>query len=245
VDVLKAGSLEGKMGCAKAFSRSVAEVFKGRVYRVVLFGSLAKGLAEADSDIDVLVILDNVREVDSSRLAELALNTDLECGEPIEYVVMSVEEYRLKEADSPFISEVERWGVILYEDSGVERSRALKLVDLAMEYYDFSIRARDSLMYRAAIDLGHNAVELLVKALIMVRGEPLPRTHGGYIKRFSEIYLSSNLVNREVMVRLYRVLELWNKAGQEPDYNPTVDDVEYVLTTFNKLREVVRRILGK
>jgi HEPN domain-containing protein len=78
----------------------------------------------------------------------------------------------------------------------------LKLVDLAMEYYDFSIRARDSLMYRAAIDLGHNAVELLVKALIMVHGEPLPRAHGGYIKRFSEIYLSSNLVNREVVVRL-------------------------------------------
>jgi Nucleotidyltransferase domain. len=190
VDVLKAGSPEGKMGCAKAFSRSVAEVFKGRVYRVVLFGSLAKGLAEADIDIEVLVILDNVQDVDSSRLAELALNTDLECGEPIEYVVMSVEEYRLKEADSPFTSEVERWGVILYEDSGVERSRALKLVDLAMEYYDLSIRARDSLMYRAAIDLGHNAVELLVKALIMVHGEPLLRTHGGYIKRFSEIYLA-------------------------------------------------------
>ncbi|MCC6044755.1 MAG: nucleotidyltransferase domain-containing protein [Desulfurococcaceae archaeon] len=74
MDVLKAGSLEGKMVCAKAFSRSVAEVFKGRVYRVVLFGSLAKGLAEADSDIDVLVILDNVQDVDSSRLAELALN---------------------------------------------------------------------------------------------------------------------------------------------------------------------------
>jgi len=101
------------MGCAKAFSRSVAEVFKGRVYRVVLFGSLAKGLAEADSDIEVLVILDNVQDVDSSRLAELALNTDLECGEPIEYVVMLVEECRLKEADGPFISEVERWGVIL------------------------------------------------------------------------------------------------------------------------------------
>jgi HEPN domain-containing protein len=136
-------------------------------------------------------------------------------------------------------------GVILYEDSGVERSRALKLVDLAMEYYDFSIRARDSLMYRAAIDLGHNAVELLVKALIMVRGEPLPRTHGGCIKRFSEIYLSSNLVDRGVVVRLYRVRELWNKAGQDPDYIPIVDDVEYVLTTFNKLREVVRRILGR
>lgn len=233
------------MGCAKAFSRSVAEVFKGRVYRVVLFGSLAKGLAEADSDIDVLVILDNVQDIDSDRLAELALYTSLECGEPIEYVVMSVEEYRLKEADSPFIGEVKRWGMILYEDSGVEISRALKLVDLAMEYYDFSVRARDSLMYRAAIDLGHNAVELLVKALIMVRGEPLPRTHGGYIKRFSEIYLSSNLVNREVVVRLYRVLALWNKAGYDPDYNPTVDDVEYVLTTFNKLREVVRRILGR
>jgi predicted nucleotidyltransferase len=106
---LKADSLKRKIDCARAFSRSVAEVFKDRVYRVVLFGSLAKGLAEADSDIDILVILDNVREVDSSRLAELALNTDLECGEPIEYVVMSVEEYRLKEADSPFISEVERW----------------------------------------------------------------------------------------------------------------------------------------
>jgi predicted nucleotidyltransferase/uncharacterized protein (UPF0332 family) len=245
VDALKAGSLEGKMGCVKAFSRSVAEVFKGRVYRVVLFGSLAKGLAEADSDIDVLVILDNVQGIDSDRLAELALYTSLECGEPIEYIVMSVEEYRLKEANSPFIGEVERWGMILYEDSGVEISRALKLVDLAMEYYDFSVRARDSLMYRASIDLGHNAIELLVKALIIARGEPLPRTHGGYIKRFSEIYLSSNIVSREVIVKLYRVLELGNKARYDPDYNPTVDDVEYVLTTFNELGEVVRRVLGK
>ncbi len=72
MDTLKAGSLEGKMGCAKAFSRSVAEVFKGRVYRVVLFGSLAKGLAEADSDVDVLVILDNVQGIDSDRLGWLS-----------------------------------------------------------------------------------------------------------------------------------------------------------------------------
>jgi hypothetical protein len=48
-------------------------------------------------------------------------------------------------------------------------------------------------MYRTAIDLGQNAVELVLKTLILVKGE----------------------VDREMITRVYRALELRNKEIRE------------------------------
>jgi len=76
---------------------------------------------------------------------------------------------------------------VLYEDPEREVRRALRLAELAEEYYSYSEKCRQNLKYRAAIDLGQNAVGLLLKALILARGESLPRTHGGYIQRFGEL----------------------------------------------------------
>jgi len=45
-------------------------------------------------------------------------------------------------------------------------------------------------MYRVAVDVGYNAVELCIKALILLRAGEIPRTHGGIVKKFGEIYVN-------------------------------------------------------
>jgi uncharacterized protein (UPF0332 family) len=98
-------------------------------------------------------------------------------------------------------------------------------------------------MYRTAIDLGQNAVELVLKTLILVKGEALPRSHGGCIHKFGELYVVKGEVDREIITRVYRALELRNKARYDPDYEPIKAEVNEVLQVYKEIREIVCKIL--
>jgi len=237
--------LKRKIDCAKEFVEQILRRLGGRVYKVVLFGSVAKGTADADSDVDVLVVVDNATEDVREVVAEASFQVGLKYNESVEYLVMGLEEYKSRGLDNPLIYEVERWGEVLYEDPEPEVRRALKLVELAEEYYGYAERCMQSLMYRAAVDLGQNAVELLLKASILARGGPLPRTHGGYIQKFGELYVLSGKVGREVVSKLYRALELRNRARYDPDYSPSETDVAEVLQLYRELKDVVGRMLSR
>jgi len=127
----------------------------------------------------------------------------------------------VRELDNPLIYEVERYGKLLHYDPEPEKERVRKLLNLAEEYYKYAERCAQQLMYRATIDLGQNAIELVLKALILVKGE----------------------VEREVVTRLYRALELRNKARYDPDYKPLEVDVNEVLQAYREIREVARKII--
>jgi predicted nucleotidyltransferase len=174
---LSMGSIDRKIACAKWFTELLAKRLEGRVFKVVLFGSVAKGSCSVDSDVDLLIVVDRVDEDVRYIVAESAFEASVEFHEPIEYIVMELEEYRTKGIDNPFIYEVERYGKLLYYDPEPERVRVKKLLELAEEYYEYAVRCAQQLMYRAAIDLAQNAVELVLKALILAKGEALPRSH--------------------------------------------------------------------
>jgi uncharacterized protein (UPF0332 family)/predicted nucleotidyltransferase len=237
--------VEKKVKCARGFAELLANRLKGRLIKVVLFGSVAKGSCSADSDVDLLIIVDRVDEDVKRIIAESAFEASLEFQEPIEYIVMEFEEYKARGLDNPFIHEVEHYGKVLHYDPEPEKEMIRKLLDLAEEYYKYAERYAQQLMYRAAIDLGQNSIELVLKALILVKGEALPRSHGGYIHKFGELYVVKGEVEREVITRLYRALELRNKARYDPDYKPLEVDVDEVLQAYREIREVARKILNK
>jgi uncharacterized protein len=91
-------------------------------YRVVLFGSYAKGTADENSDIDMVVILDSN---DVSKTYEERLNKKLYINRlvrkinykvALDILVYSKEEYRIiKNYGNYFIDEIENTGKIIYE----------------------------------------------------------------------------------------------------------------------------------
>ena len=54
------GVVERKVDCSREFAKALAPRLKSEPFKVVLFGSVAKGLGDADSNVDLLVVVDRV-----------------------------------------------------------------------------------------------------------------------------------------------------------------------------------------
>jgi predicted nucleotidyltransferase len=91
-------------------------------YRIILFGSYAKGTADENSDIDMVVILDNN---DVAKTYEKRLNKKLDINRlvrtinykvALDILVYSKEEYKIiKNNGNYLIDEIENTGKIIYE----------------------------------------------------------------------------------------------------------------------------------
>jgi predicted nucleotidyltransferase len=91
-------------------------------YKIILFGSYAKGNPNANSDIDIMVILDNnhVSKTYNERLDKKifirSLVLEINRKIPIDILVYSREELnKIKEYGNYFIDEIEKTGKIIYE----------------------------------------------------------------------------------------------------------------------------------
>ena len=73
----------------------------------------------------------------------------------------------------------------------------------------------------------------------------LAGTHEGTAQKFGELYVVKGEVKREVVTKLYRALELRNKARYDPDYRPLEVEVNEVLQAYREIRELAHKILGE
>ena len=78
---------------------------------VILYGSWARGEAEADSDIDLLVILDDFEnsEVELARIDPFASDVSLEYDVVISFLVIRASDYL--ERNTPLLLNIRREGV--------------------------------------------------------------------------------------------------------------------------------------
>jgi len=104
------------------FRKKVLDTAGGRIYSIIVYGSVARGTATKDSDIDVLVIGEN-RE-DWETVSRIAYEIDFENAFRtfITTVFLTPDEFkhRLKAGD-PFIHNVLKEGVVLYDSGFYER----------------------------------------------------------------------------------------------------------------------------
>jgi len=94
-------------------------------YRIILFGSHANGTATEDSDIDMVVILDNndvaktYQERAEKKLIINRLVRSINYMVALDILVYSREEYNIIKSDGNyFIDEIEKTGKVLYEKAG-------------------------------------------------------------------------------------------------------------------------------
>jgi len=82
--------------------------------RIILFGSAATGTATSDSDIDLLVVED---EVDDVRAESVRLRRALgDLGRPLDVLVMRAERFeKTKDVIGGIAYPANKYGVVLYE----------------------------------------------------------------------------------------------------------------------------------
>jgi predicted nucleotidyltransferase len=97
------------------FLRRVLENYRDRIERIILFGSVARGTAGEDSDIDILVVGD----ITLDELVNISYPLLLEHGELISAKNMDKDHFNfLVQNGYSFIRNVLEEGIILYERMG-------------------------------------------------------------------------------------------------------------------------------
>jgi predicted nucleotidyltransferase len=106
---------------ADVISRIVQCLIGLNVYKIILFGSYARGTANEDSDIDLVVILDTdefAKTVDERLDRKQPINKsirEIRKDFPMDIVVYSKAEYKyLKDRGDFFVREIEETGKELY-----------------------------------------------------------------------------------------------------------------------------------
>lgn len=96
----------------RRFREEVEKLFPGRVERVILYGSRARGEAKADSDYDIAVILRDYRGswAEIERLADLQWNLLLELNADLSALPFSKDDF---ENGGALSSEIRRDGVAI------------------------------------------------------------------------------------------------------------------------------------
>jgi len=149
-----------------------------KIARIILFGSQATGTAGPDSDIDILIATLDGREVERVILDRAY---DFMTGQqaPIEIIFSSV--YDLVPPRDYFLYNVTRHGVEVYSMDAEEMKRTMAedLARLAEEYLESAREVLERGRLRLAIDAGYNAAELAAKALILLKQDNMPGSHGG------------------------------------------------------------------
>jgi predicted nucleotidyltransferase len=98
------------MAVIRDYARRVAERFQPD--KIVLFGSHAYGTPNADSDVDILVVMPARKQIDQAVKIRLAVEPDF----PFDLIVRTPEnvEWRVREGDW-FLREILSRGKVLYE----------------------------------------------------------------------------------------------------------------------------------
>ncbi len=162
---------------------------RAQVAKVVLFGSVAWGDPEPDSDVDVLVVgLRDLKEL-STQCADLAYETMLETGEFLQPIVYGLSRWQIR--DSYFISEVIRSGKEVYEmaPKTFQLRTAQNLYFLAEEHLRVAEKLLADREWRVAVDIAYNAAELCAKAFLVGKLERMPTQHGSVVQKFSQLYI--------------------------------------------------------
>lgn len=208
---------------------------KERVAKIILFGSVAKGEATEESDVDLLVLATDELEKVSEACAEAALWTGIETGVSVEPLVYCQDQLRFPH--SFFIYKAITSGKEIYSmpEKELRREEARGYSNLAEIYLEGAKRSFEAGDLRIAIDAGYNAAELCVKGLLLLKMDNLPKTHSGVVTKFGEVYVKPQLVPASVGRELRQALERRNKARYDYHADITERDVEKTLSLVSEL----------
>lgn len=220
--------------------RLLSGQLKDHIAKIVLFGSVAKGTAKRDSDVDVLIFATKMLEEVSNVCAEAQMETYFEYSESVEPLIYPLEKLRIP--GSYFLYRAINYGEEVYsmDEERLKMEEIKNYLQLAEEYLDGAKEALKARRFRIAIDAAYNAAELCAKGLILLKSDELPGSHGGIVGEFGKLYVKTGKVSKEAGRRLNKSLEVRNKARYEFSADISEEKAQEII----KLAEEIKTLLA-
>ena len=206
---------------------------------IVLFGSVAKKIANINSDIDILIIHFGDSDFEKQLDAE-SFTFMMKTGAPIECLVY--EYYDAKYNPSYFLKYNLEHGEILFmkNEDELKRREIEGYIKLSVLFEEDARDCLERNRIRATIDLGYNSIELKIKALLLKKLDDLPGSHGGLISKFGEKYIITKEYEAEIGKNLHKALRLRNKARYDPQADLTTENCSFILSLITELSNLLK-----
>ena len=166
------------------------------IAKIFLFGSQVKDTATPNSDIDILIVT-NDGEAREKRLLDRVYDFMIENNAPIEVMTAHVNDLAVMQ--DYFLYNVVTYGTEVYamEHEMVKRHMVNNLLDLSEEYLESAEDVLTLNRTRLSIDGAYNAAELAAKALILMKQDDLPGSHGGALRRTIRVSRTNTTTGRD------------------------------------------------
>lgn len=235
--------LERKYRALQEFTARVRSSPVGdRIARMILYGSVLRGDAGPESDVDLLVVATGDVRAAWRALGDIAFEVMLEHGELVSPMVYCPDEYRHPHA---FLREVQETGKEVYrvDENTMRRQEALDLLALAQGYLEMAHALKGKRGYiRGVIDMAYNAAELSAKGLLLLREGEWPKTHSGVVQQFSRAFIVNEPIVEPGVGRAFRQALDWrNRARYDPHATLTEADAEDVIGVAEKLANLLQQ----
>ena len=95
--------------------QGIVEIIKSDIVKVILYGSVARGTDDEESDIDIMIILKN--ELDSfteDKLSDFIVDMNLKYDKVFSVIDVNVHKFDKWAAVLPFYQNVDREGIVLW-----------------------------------------------------------------------------------------------------------------------------------
>jgi len=230
----------------QSFASELRKRLGEKILGIYLYGSVAKGTATDESDIDLLVVYSDLDERSLLQTAsEVSFRIACDEGRIIETVPMSKDEFEQSLGRSPFLWEVLNFGKPIFTSlAGTEWKLDFRdYLDLAKEYLKYAEDALKETKFRLSIDAGYNACELLVKALIISTKNSLASSHGGIVGQFGKLFVLTKKVPEHLGRDLNLGLDLRAKARYKPGGQVQQADAEFIIRLAQDLLQIAEKEL--
>ncbi len=220
------------------FVKKITSNYKDFITHIVLFGSVARGDFTKESDIDVLVVTFKNGAL-NEKLKEFAVNTLIERGELIQVFTVHLNDY-LYPSDY-FIYHIKENGKEVYKmkKEELKEKMSLNYQKLAEDYINGAKKNLEMGEYRIAVDTSYNACELLIKSMLIKEMDTLPKTHGGLLSKFSELFVKTGKIPKEIVAELYDGLNKRNDARYVYDKEIRKEDAEKIINLYEELKKLL------
>jgi len=159
------------------------------IAKIILYGSVARGEADEDSDVDVLLFTTGSVQPLERAAQAAAWEVMVTTTEHVAVIVFPLNDFYYPTDFFLLATLREGKEIFAMTETDIRRETAKDNLELALDYVETAELSRASRKIRAAIDAANNAAELAAKSFLLLEGGKLPTRHGRVIGQFSDVFI--------------------------------------------------------